>query len=542
MRRYQYAKWDGTQEPFPLDAEDIIGHLSDLFLDTSDFSWALSMMMRKGIADEEGQKMVLGINDLLRQIKNLRHQFLSRFSSTKTFDPLHHQLDHLLTSEPEYLEEMLKSTSRPKGEAGLESLPDKLSEALKLLLHISFPRQGTEDELSQLLSEQEKVAALEEFFHDHTFKGEEHLSYPMAWQLKELFQHLEQLEKVLENVRWGGNIEEVDGEMVGKVLGQEASRAVQQWKQIARLLEEAGFVAREDGNIHLTPKGIRRVGQKALKDILSALKKDPLGQHPLNLRGAGGFEIEDTKRYEYGDPFHLDLSKTLMNSLNSRRHSFHALSSLEASKLKIELKPEDFEVHHMQHLTQSSTVLMLDMSWSMAWFNRFFASKKVALALYHLIKKQFPKDNLFIVGFYSTAQELTAEELPFAQLCAGTYGTNMLAGLRVSGRLLAREKALNKQIIMITDGEPTAHFEDGQLFFQYPPGEKTLYETLREVQRCTRQKITINIFMLSSDYYLAEFVNKITQINKGRAFYTTPENLGKYLLIDYISGKRKQIV
>lgn len=617
MIKFKYSKWDGTQEPFSLGAEEIIGHLSDLFLDAGDFSWALSMMMRKGITDEQGQQVVLGIDDLLRKVKGLRQQYLSRYSSAGVFEEMRQRLNQLLAAEQAHLEELLRSWSpgkgRPERQGGLspeqlqelwkrlmgkpedpergmldpeelhrrlkerskrlrfqrETLPMKLSEALKLQRRSSFIQSDLEAELAQLLGELERVKALEEFFEQYHFKGKELLSFEEAWKLREIFQLLEQLGQTLENTRWGADVEEIDSSLVRKLLGEEAYRAIEQWKQVDKLLTEAGYMVKSDNKSQLTPKGIRKIGQMALKDVFAALKRDALGQHPLNLKGLGGTEAQDTKRYQYGDPFYLDLGRTLMNSLGrqggrsmppspgfevgpapkppgwpfpSERKRKEAGAPDLPLKPRIQLSPEDFEVYRMQHLTESSTVLMLDMSWSMAWFNRFFAAKKVALALYHLIKGQFPKDNLSVVGFYSTARKLSFEELPFAQLSAGTYGTNMQAGLRVSSRLLARERALNKQIIMVTDGEPTAHYEDGQLFFQYPPGEKTLLETLREVERCTRERITINVFMLSSDYYLAEFVNKITQINKGRAFYTTPENLGKYLLIDYISGKRKCIL
>ncbi|MBI2876255.1 MAG: hypothetical protein HYY20_05180 [Candidatus Tectomicrobia bacterium] len=613
MIKFKYAKWDGTQEPFSLDAEEIIGRLSDLFLDTSDFSWALSMMMRKGITDEQGQRVVQGIDDLLRKIKSLRQQYLSRYSSAKTFEEMRQRLNQLLASEQGHLEELLRSFGKGRSESpgGLspeqlqalwerlmgkqeelepgmidpealhrklkersrklrfqrETLPMKLSEAMKLLRHTSFTQSALEAELAQLLGELERVKALEEFFEEYHFKGKEPLSFEEAWKLREIFLLLDQLEQSLESSRWGGDIEEIDSSLVKELLGEEAYQAIEQWKQINQLLIKAGYMTKADNRFQLTPKGIRRIGLQSLKDIFAALKRDPLGQHRISQRGSGGAEAEDTRRYQYGDPFSLDLGRTLMNSLERQSSRYRPLSSdFEVGSVqnppgrplftrsggdgspnrplgpRIDLSPEDFEVYQMQHMTQSSTVLMLDMSWSMAWFNRFFAAKKVALALHHLIKGQFPKDHLFVIGFYSTARELSLEELPFVQLCAGTYGTNMQAGLRVSSRLLARERSLNKQIIMITDGEPTAHYEDGQLFFQYPPGEKTLLETLREVERCTREGVTINTFMLSSDYYLAEFVNKITQINKGRAFYTTPEELGKYLLIDYIAGKRKRIV
>jgi uncharacterized protein with von Willebrand factor type A (vWA) domain len=183
---------------------------------------------------------------------------------------------------------------------------------------------------------------------------------------------------------------------------------------------------------------------------------------------------------------------------------------------------------------------MLDLSWSMALRGSFQAAKKVALALQNLIKTQFPKDVLYVVGFSAYARELKADELPYVRWDESVLGTNMHHALMMAQKMLARHSAGTKQVIMISDGEPTAHLENGRSYFAYPPSPITIRETLKQVKRCTQKGIIINTFMLDRNYYLKEFVNQIAKMNKGRVFYTTPERLGQYILVDYVSQKKKR--
>ena len=184
---------------------------------------------------------------------------------------------------------------------------------------------------------------------------------------------------------------------------------------------------------------------------------------------------------------------------------------------------------------------MLDLSWSMALRGSFQAAKKVALALQNLIRTQFPKDTLYVLGFSAYARQLKSDELPYVRWDESVLGTNMHHALMLAQKLLARHTAGTKQVIMISDGEPTAHLEHGRSYFAYPHSPITIRETLKEVRRCTQKNIVINTFMLDRNYYLKEFVNQIAKMNKGRVFYTTPERLGQYILVDYVSQKRKRL-
>jgi uncharacterized protein with von Willebrand factor type A (vWA) domain len=271
---------------------------------------------------------------------------------------------------------------------------------------------------------------------------------------------------------------------------------------------------------------MRRIGRNALADLFSRLAKDRLGRHEVERTGVGNEHSFETKPYEFGDPFHLNIERTLRNAI--RR---------QGAGTPVDLDPDDFEVERTESLTRSSTVLMLDLSLSMPMRDNFLAAKKVAMALHSLISTQFPRDFLGIVGFSEVARALKPEQLPEVSWDF-VYGTNMQHGFLLSRRMLARETG-TKQIIMITDGEPTAHvLPDGEVFFHYPPVPETVEETLKEVVRCTREGIRINTFMLDANSYLRDFVERLTKMNRGRAFFTTPETLGDYVLVDFIEQKR----
>ena len=205
----------------------------------------------------------------------------------------------------------------------------------------------------------------------------------------------------------------------------------------------------------------------------------------------------------------------------------------------VRLVPDDFAVYRTEFSTQSATVVMLDLSRSMIYNGCFLPAKKVALALNALIAGQFPRDQLHIIGFSLYAREFKADQIPGLNPSETSIGTNMQAGFQLSRQLLGRQKGGNKQIIMITDGEPTAHMEDGEPEFSYPPTRRTIQETLKEVQRCTREGITINTFMLEQSRLLTAFVEQMAKINRGRAFFATPERLGEYVPVDYVANKRR---
>jgi uncharacterized protein with von Willebrand factor type A (vWA) domain len=485
----------------------------------------MQQMQQDPAAMQATREMLRDLNQMLRDREEGRepkfNDFMQKYGHF--FPPGIENLDQLmehLQAQMQRMENMLESMS-PQQRAQLEGMMDQLMQDA-----------GMRAEMQELAEHLGSMMPMPGQGRQYRFSGDpdESLTMSEAMQIIEQLDELEKLERELNAARRGDNIEDIDANRVGDLLGPDAKQALDQLQELARQLEEAGYLEWKGSEMQLTPRATRKLGQKALQDIFGYLKRDAFGKHAISIRGRGGERTYDSKVYEFGDPFHMDMRATLGNAL-----------ARGGVGTPVKLKPEDFEVFSTEFLTQSSTVLLIDMSRSMLLRGCFLAAKKVALALNHLIRSQFPKDDLYIVGFSGYARELKPEMLPQLDWSEYQYGTNLQHALMLSRQLLARRNSPNKQVIVITDGEPTAHLEDGEVFFNYPPTYRTIHETMREVVRCTRDRIVINTFMLERSYYMADFVEQMTKVNKGRAFYATPEALGEYILVDYVASKKKRL-
>ena len=380
------------------------------------------------------------------------------------------------------------------------------------------------DQLSQNLQQMFPGAG---WGRQYDFSGQDPLGFAEAAQLMNELGDIDQLENLLSGATQPGALAEVDIDRARDLLGDDAARSLDRLAELAKMLEEAGLIEQREGRYELTPAGIRKIGRNALSDIFQKLAQDKMGKHEIERTGAGHERAYETKPYEFGDPFNLDIERTVRNAIGR-----------QGSGTPVRLTPDDFEVERTEHLVRSSTVLMVDLSLSMPMRDNFLAAKKVAMALHSLISTQFPRDFLGIVGFSEVAREIKPEALPEVSWDF-VYGTNMQHGFLLARRMLARQSG-TKQIIMITDGEPTAHItESGEPLFHYPPIPETIDATLTEVMRCTKEGIRINTFMLDATPYLQNFIEKLTQMNRGRAFFTTPETLGDYVLVDFIEQRRQ---
>jgi uncharacterized protein with von Willebrand factor type A (vWA) domain len=371
------------------------------------------------------------------------------------------------------------------------------------------------------------------------FAGDEPMGLDGALEQIARLQALDRLEDGLGDVESPTDLAGIDRERVRDLVGDDAARDLDALNDLARRLEAAGYLTRDGDRLELTPRGSRRIGQKVLDDLFARLRRDAFGGHRLERSGRGGERDETTKPYEFGDPFHLDLRRTLANALTREENAPDR--RLASGRPGLTLDPADFEVYRTEQLTTTATVLLVDMSRSMLLRGCFLAAKKVAVALNTLIRTQFPRDHLSVIGFAYYAREIRPETLAELTWHGYEYGTNLQHALMLARRTLAKQHAANREIVVITDGEPTAHFENGQVEFSYPPTRRTIQETLREVQRCTKAGITINTFMLERSRALAEFVALITRLNRGRAFYASPEHLGEYVLVDFVSRRTKRV-
>ncbi|MGC1512733.1 MAG: hypothetical protein WA797_07465 [Acidimicrobiales bacterium] len=360
----------------------------------------------------------------------------------------------------------------------------------------------------------------------HHFHGDNPMGLGDLGEVMNEMGELDQLENLMRSAANPGALAEVDIEAARRLLGDDAAHSLGQLAEMTRTLEEAGLVEHRDGRLEMTPRAIRKIGQNALGELFKRLDKDMLGRHEAARMGVGHERAYETRPYEFGDPFNLDIQQTVRNAI--RR---------SGKGTPVRLLPEDFEVEQTEFVTRAATVVMLDVSLSMPMRENFLPAKKVAMAMHSLISSQFPRDFLGFVSFSRMAYEFRPEELPRVSWDFD-YGTNMQHGLMLSRRMLERQTG-TKQILMITDGEPTAHFEPGaaEPFFNYPPVRETVDATLREVNACTRAGIRINTFMLDADRGLKGFVEKLTKLNGGRAFFTTPDTLGDYVLIDFMEQR-----
>ncbi|MCU1259071.1 MAG: von Willebrand factor, type [Bryobacterales bacterium] len=298
--------------------------------------------------------------------------------------------------------------------------------------------------------------------------------------------------------------------------------------------EQGGPGNGPDGKVkfQVTDKSLDFLGFKTLKDLLGSLGKSSFGRHDTRDLSTGVETSGSSRQYEFGDTLNLDMSETLFSAI--RR---------EGAKVPLNLEYSDLHVHQCEYQSSCATVLLLDCSHSMILYgeDRFTPAKKVAMALTHLIKTQYPGDSLRCVLFHDSAEELDISQL--ARVQVGPYYTNTRDGLILAQKLLARERKDMRQIVMITDGKPSAlTLEDGRIYrnaFGLDP--LVISKTLEEVNRCKKQGILINTFMLASDYGLVSFVQKVTEICRGKAYFTTPYNLGQYLLMDYMNRKTRTI-
>ncbi len=423
----------------------------------------------------------------------------------------------------------------------LEIMAERMA-AMQAMMNSLTPeqRQQLQELASELMDDmdlqwqtQQLAQHLQEAFPDmnwdsgYQFGGDEQLSMPQATDVMQQLGDLDSLQQMLQNAANPGALAEVDPERVEQLLGRESAEALQRLSEMARMLENSGLAENKEGRLELTPRALRAIGQNALGDLFDKLMDDTVGSHRINRTGIGHERAYETKPYEFGDNFNLNIQQTVRNAI-----------SRQGPGSPVQLSPDDFEIERTEMTTRASTVLMLDLSLSMPMRDNFLPAKKVTMALHSLISSQYPRDYLGLVGFAESAFEFKPQQLPEVSWDYA-YGTNMQHGFMIARRLLGRQSG-TKQIIMITDGEPTAHIgPSGQPYFNYPPSPETVEATLKEVARATKEDIRINIFMLDPNSYLRQFVEKMTQMNGGRAFFTSPDNLGDYVLVDFLEHRRR---
>ncbi|MDQ3855601.1 MAG: VWA domain-containing protein [Chloroflexota bacterium] len=470
-----------------------------------------------------------GIRDMVRDLNEMLSQRMQGMEPD--FQAFKQKHGHFFPPDINSLDELMEHLQRQRAQMQslLDSMTPEQRAELEELMDGLLQDDSLRWELAQMAAMLEQMMPSDQLSSSYDFTGSQPLGLQQAMQLMERMQGLDGLEEQLESALYGRGPGQLDAAEVERLLGPEAARQVEQLQSLTKVLEDAGLIQRRGDRWELTPRAIRRIGQRALQDIFGRMRKDRFGGHQVEQYGVGVDRLDESKPYTFGDPFLLDMKQTIMNGVKR-----------EGMGTPVQLSPLDFEVYRTELNTQSSTVLMIDMSRSMMLRGLFFSAKKVAMALDSLIRGQYPRDHFYIIGFAYVAREMKPAELPAITSSEYEYGTNLEHGLMLARRLLGKHTG-TKQIIVVTDGEPTAHLENGRVIFNYPPLRETYTATLAEVQRCTKESITINTFMLDRSPYLSAFIEQMSKLNRGRAFYATPERLGQYVLVDYMSNKRKHL-
>jgi Ca-activated chloride channel homolog len=398
----------------------------------------------------------------------------------------------------------------PAGEMSMEDLLSALSDYLL--------QSGFQDSMWYEMPEGEHTLdALKRAIEDALMNGE-------------MFD--EELREQIEQMMADGQLDELIQKLIER-MQQEDYISVDEPHDPARRSSVGGQTGEaQQAKFEITDKSLDFLGFKSLRNLLGSLGKSSFGRHDTRDLATGIEASGSSRTYEFGDTLNLDITATLSNAIQR-----------EGLTLPLNIEYSDLQVHQCEYQSSCATVLMLDCSHSMILYgeDRFTPAKKVAMALSHLIRTQYPGDSLSLVLFHDSAEEVPLSQL--ARVKVGPYYTNTREGLRMAQRILQRQRKDMKQIVMITDGKPSAlTLEDGRIYknaFGLDP--LVVSQTLEEVSKCKRAGVLINTFMLASDYGLVQFVQKVTEMCRGKAYFTTPYTLGQYLLMDYMSRKTKTI-
>ena len=549
-RRQENAQRAAEDRNFRLDMlpDDLAGKVRELSaydFESQEAQQRFEQLMDK-LRNQLAQQMV---DQMSSAIQNMTPQDMQRMKEMMTalnemidkhqrgedpgFDDFMKEFGDFFPENPQTIEELLEQIAQrmAAAQAMLNSMTPEQRAQLEQLSQQLMQDMDLAQQMGQLSANMQSMFPSLPWEQGYEMQGQDPMGFEQAMQTMRDLGDLDQLEDLMRNPSTPQQLAEADMDRVRDLMGDDVANAMDKLSKLVQELEREGLIRQKEGKLEVTPKGMRQIGSKALRDLFSRLAKDKLGQHQISPIGQGHERTYDTKPYEYGDPFNLDLHRTIRNALNRGGQG-----------TPVRLSPEDFEIERTEHLTRSATVLMLDASYSMYRDDRWGPAKKVAVALQSLISSMYPRDYLGILMFGHVAWEIKADELVEATI-PGMQGTNMHHALGLARKMLARQHG-NKQIIMITDGEPTAHITPyGESWFTYFDGyeaqQLTVEATLREAVRCAKENIRINTFMLDADVYLRRFVEQMSSLNGGRAFLTSSDNLGDYLLVDFLEHKKK---
>jgi uncharacterized protein with von Willebrand factor type A (vWA) domain len=463
------------------------------------------------------------IKEMIRDLNLLLAKHVRGGASEADFREFMAKWGHMYPDNIQTIEDLVDYLAQQAEQMAslLMSMPEEMRRQIEETMAALMQDENLQYDLMEMADLIEQISG-RPLGRRHPFSGSEPVDLDRAMELMRGMNDIDELERELRQAMRDLDFSNVDTKLMNDVLGQEAAQALDEMRRVAEMLEEEGLATRRGNDMQLTARAVRRLGERTLRDLFAELRHDRMGQHDINTRGSSAEQVSDTKPWEFGDPFLVDIGISISNAV--RR---------QGPGIPVQIEPGDLEVHRREAMIESSTVIALDMSRSMFTNGAFMEAKRVALALNTLIKTRFPRDHLELVVFSHFAMKLDADRLLQSDWVDWS-GTNIAAALELSRRILAKRKSANQQIILITDWRPR-HWGG------YDMGWEMIEETLREVKHCTQSGIRINTFMMDNDPSSMGLAQAMMKINKGRVFYGAPGRVGRYVLFDYLRNKRKRI-
>ena len=446
------------------------------------------------------------------------------------FDEFMEKYGDFFPDKPENLDELVESLARRA--AAAQRLMDSLTPEQRAELQ-GLMDQAFGDDLDLQMQMSQLGSSLRDRRPDlfnrspARMQGDEGMGMGQGTSALEEMADLESLEEMLGQDYPGASIDDVDEELVRNALGRQAVDDLEALKRMERELERAGYLTRTGGESELTAKAVRRIGQTALRRVFSSLQAGPRGDHDIHDAGAAGELTGSSRAWRFGDEQPLDVVRTISNAIQR-----NGISD------SLTLSVDDFEIRETERRTRAAVCLLVDQSFSMVLNDTWREAKTTALALHALAESQFPQDAICVIGFANMARMVPAAELASLEV-PGFQGTNLQHALMLAGRFLDKHPDAEPVVLVVTDGEPTAHLErDGEWTFSWPPSPQTLAVTLAEVDRMTRRGAALSIFRLGEDPRLEQFVDGVARRNGGRVFAASSNKLGDYVVTDYLARRK----
>jgi uncharacterized protein with von Willebrand factor type A (vWA) domain len=478
-------------------------------------------------AMERVKNMMSALNDMLEKDARGEH-------TQEDFDRFMEEYGDFFPDNPSNLEELVDSLARRAAatERLLASLTPEQRDELAALMAQTLEDAGLAMEMERLGSSLRQRRPDLDWTGSERMSGEDPMGLGDATTALEELADLAELEGALRQDYPGARLDDIDDEAVRRALGRQAVDDLAELRRIEAELERQGYLKRRGGQLDLTPKAVRRLGETALRRVFAQLQSSRKGDHDQVDAGQAGELTGASRPWQSGDEQPIDVIRTLSNAL--RRGG--SLGTVGRPRVRLEV--DDFEVLETERRTAAAVCLLVDLSYSMALRGTWGSAKQTALALHTLVASKYPQDAIQIIGFSNYARELQPTELAALDWDM-VQGTNLHHALLIAGRHIDRHPEHDPIILVITDGEPTAHLlRNGRSTFDWPPSRETLELTLAEVDKMTRRRATLNIFMLADDERLVSFVEEVARRNGGRVFAPTPERLGEYVVRDYLRARR----